>query len=186
MGIRDRSKTALEALALDLQNRGIATAANATNLQNFWKGGEEITAAYAMGKFEFDWGNIVAGARVEQFKNNGLSLGTINGVSSLITSNSDDTLFYPSANINWDINSEMKLRIGLTTSASRPDFDQLRPNVTIDDGNDPNSVGNPAPTPEKQGGPGPHFVRDIDCKPRVVAASVTQPSEIVIVHEHQR
>ncbi len=149
---RYHSKSALEAFALDLQKRGIATAATATDQQNFWKVGEEITAAYAMGKFDFDWGNIVAGARIEQFKNNGLSYGTIGGVNQLITSNSDDTLVYPSANINWDINSEMKLRVGLTSSASRPDFDQLRPNVTINDATDTISGGNPAATPEKQQG----------------------------------
>ena len=154
---RYHSKSAIEAFALDLQKRGIATAATATDLQNFWKVGEEITAAYAMGKFDFDWGNVVAGARVEQFKNNGLSFGTVNGVNSLITSSSDDTLVYPSANINWDINSEMKLRVGLTTSASRPDFDQLRPNVTINDATDTISGGNPAATPEKQAGIDAYF-----------------------------
>jgi len=54
---RYHSKSAIEAFALDLQKRGIATAATATDLQNFWKVGEEITAAYAMGKFDFDWGD---------------------------------------------------------------------------------------------------------------------------------
>lgn len=149
---RYQSKTALEAFALDLQKRGIATPALAANLNNFWKVGEEITAAYAMGRIEFDWGSIVGGARIERFRNNGLSLGSLNGVSQLITSSSEDTLVYPSANINWDISQEMKVRLGLTTSASRPDFDQLRPNVTINDALDTISGGNPAATPEKQKG----------------------------------
>lgn len=149
---RYQSKTALETFALDLQTRGVATRNVANDRANFWKVSEEITAAYAMGKMTFDWGNIVAGARIEQFKNDGLSLGTINGVTSLVSSSNEDTLVYPSANINWDVNDELKLRIGLTTSASRPDFDQLRPNVTINDVLDTISGGSPGALPEKQKG----------------------------------
>lgn len=148
---RYHSKTALEAFMLDLQQRGIATRANTD--ANFWKVGEEITAAYAMGKVDFDWGNVVFGARAEQFKNDGLAIAQAGTATArLVSTSSDDTLFYPSAHINWDINEEMKLRIGLTTSASRPDFDDLRPNFTFNDATQTVSGGNPLAKPEKQKG----------------------------------
>ncbi len=148
---RYHSKTALEEFALDLQKRGIATKTDTS--ANYWQVGEEITAAYAMGKLDFDWGNIVFGARVEQFKNSGQAI-TQPGTTSarLIETSGDDTLVYPSAHLNWNINDEMKLRVGLTTSASRPDFDDLRPNFTYSDNNQTVSGGNPEATPEKQQG----------------------------------
>jgi TonB-dependent receptor len=146
------SKTALEAFALDLQKRGIAVEQLATDRSAYFRVGEEIFAGYTMGTFEFDWGNIVAGVRAEQITNTGLSLGTINGVSRLINTESEDTFYYPSVHINWDINDEMKLRVGLTSSASRADFDDLRPNVVVNDATQTISGGNPAAMPEKQQG----------------------------------
>ena len=42
------------------------------------------------------------------------------------------------------------MRVGVTTSASRPDFDDLRPNFTISDATQSISGGNPSARPEKQ------------------------------------
>jgi TonB-dependent receptor len=149
---RYHSKTALEAFALDMQSRGIATRNFAADTANYYNVTEEILAGYAMGKVDFDWGNIVAGARVEQFKNTGESFVPFGSTSRIVNSEGEDTLVYPSAQINWDMTDEMKLRIGLTTSASRPDFDNLRPNFTFDDTAQTISGGNPDATPEKQAG----------------------------------
>jgi TonB-dependent receptor len=54
--------------------------------------------------------------------------------------------------VNWDIAENVKGRVGLTTSASRPDFDDLRPNFTISDSTQSISGGNPEAQPEKQMG----------------------------------
>lgn len=148
---RYHSKTALEAFALDMQLRGIATKTDTT--ANYWQVGEEITAGYAMGKLDMDWGNIVFGARVEQFKNEGQAVVEIGTPRArMVHTSSDDVLVYPSVHVNYDINDEMKLRVGLTTSASRPDFDDLRPNFTFSDANQTVSGGNPEAQPEKQKG----------------------------------
>jgi hypothetical protein len=63
---RYHSKRALEAYVLDLQTRGIATEQRATDSAAYWEVGDEILAGYVMGKLDFDWGNVVAGARVER------------------------------------------------------------------------------------------------------------------------
>lgn len=125
---------------------------------NWWKVSEEILAGYAMGTTRFDWGNIVYGARVERTKNTGqayvrfpAAAGTPAQVR-LVQTSSTDTEVYPSAHLNWDVTQEMKARVGVTTSAARPDFDDLRPNFTIDDSAQTVSGGNPGAKPEKQVG----------------------------------
>jgi len=65
---------------------------------------------------------------------------------------SDDTLYYPSAHLNWNLRDDLKLRVGVTTSASRADFDDLRPNFTFSDSNQTISGGNPDAKPERQVG----------------------------------
>jgi TonB-dependent receptor len=125
---------------------------------NYYLVSEEIVAAYAMATTDFDWGNIVYGVRAEQVKNTGQAyvnfpaVGTTPAATRLVTSGSDDVQFYPSAHLNWNITDSVKARFGLTTSASRPDFDDLRPNFTISDATQTISGGNPDAKPEKQAG----------------------------------
>jgi len=161
---RYHSKDALDAYAADLQRRGIATRNHVADRGAYWKVGEEILAGYAMGKLDFDWGNIVAGARVEQITNTGQAfvtfparpaVGTTPATLAqtlLVSTESEDTQVYPSVNVNWDINDEMKFRVGFTGSAARPDFDDLRPNFSINDAAQTISGGNPEAQPEKQVG----------------------------------
>jgi TonB-dependent receptor len=123
------------------------------NTTNYWKVGEKISAGYLMATTQFDWGNLVYGARVEQIQNTGEAYATL-GVSgtSLVSVKSEETLVYPSVHVNYNLRENVKLRVGLTTSASRPDYDDMRPNLVIDDTNDTISGGNPAAKPEKQVG----------------------------------
>jgi TonB-dependent receptor len=144
------SKSALEDYALMLQKTGVA--ARLDTSANWWKVDEEIIAGYAMGTFDFDWGNIVAGARVEQITNTGSAIASFGATRQFVTVEKDEVQVYPSAHFNWDLNDEMKLRLGLTTSASRPDFDDLRPNLTFNDSLQTVSGGNPEAKPEKQQG----------------------------------
>ncbi len=133
---------------------GTATAQN--TLANFWVVNEVLSAAYAMATSQFDWGNVVYGARVEHVKNTGAAyvtfpaVGTTAAATRLVETSSADTLFYPSLHVNWDVTSDVKARVGLTSSASRPDFDDLRPNFTINDATQSISGGNPTARPEKQ------------------------------------
>jgi TonB-dependent receptor len=119
---------------------------------NYWTVTEEITALYAMATTEMNWGSIVYGARVEQIDNTGEAWVAFPTGMQLVQMSSDDTLVYPSAHLNWDVTDEVKVRFGATTSASRPDFDDLRPNFTINDGAQTISGGNPEAEPERQTG----------------------------------
>ncbi len=129
-------------------------AALADNLANYWNVTEDILAGYAMGTTPTNWGSVVFGARVEHIRNTGKAYPTIGSTVSttLLKTKSGDTAVYPSVHVNWDVTPAWKLRTGLTTSASRPDYDDLRPNFVINDTQQTISGGNPSAKPEKQKG----------------------------------
>ena len=110
---------------------------------------ERVLAGYAMGTAKFDWGSVVGGVRVERVKNTGTAIGTVAGVSRPVTADSQSTLFFPSLHVNWNLADDKKLRIGFTSGAARADYDQLRPNVVINDANLTISGGNPSVKPER-------------------------------------
>jgi TonB-dependent receptor len=141
------SKDALDSYIAGLIQRGVATKIDTSG--NFWKVGEQILAGYGMAKVKQDWGNLVFGARIEKVQNTGSAIAQTVG---LVTTSSEDTLVYPSAHANIDLSDTLKLRVGLTTSASRPDFDDLRPNFTFSDSARTVSGGNPEAENEKQKG----------------------------------
>ncbi len=125
---------------------------------NYWEVTESITALYGMATSEFAWGDVIYGARIEQIDNTGEAYVTFPAVGStpaqmrLVEVSNKETLVYPSAHLNWNVHEDVKLRFGVTTSASRPDYDDLRPNFTINDGAQTISGGNPEAQPEKQTG----------------------------------
>ena len=138
----------------NLINAGLATAQNTRG--NYWKVNETVSAVYAMATTRFDWGNVVYGVRAEHIKNTGEAVvnfpavGTTPAEARLVQTSSDDTLFYPSLHLNWDVTQAIKARFSVTTSSSRADFDDLRPNFTINDATQSISGGNPNAKPEKQ------------------------------------
>jgi len=141
------SKDAIDRIANEYLKAGILTRIG-TNA-NFFRVQEEILSGYAMGTLDRDWGNIVAGVRVERTKNSGKAFGGVGAATTLVSASNDYVLVFPSAHINWDLNDEMKVRVGVTTGAARPDFDELRPNLVANDAAQTISGGNPDAKPEK-------------------------------------
>ena len=86
---------------------------------------------------------------MEHVKNTGRANGAVAGVAGQVTSASSTTLFFPSLHLNFDVADDKKLRLGFTSGAARGDYDQLRPNVTVNDTNRTVSGGNPALKPER-------------------------------------
>jgi TonB-dependent receptor len=110
---------------------------------------ERVLAGYLMANSKFDWGSVVGGVRVEKVTNRGRSRATIPGVTGEIETESSTTLAFPSLHLNFDVTDEQKLRVGFTSGAARADYDQMRPNVVVDDINGRISGGNPAVKPER-------------------------------------
>ncbi|MFN9927709.1 MAG: TonB-dependent receptor domain-containing protein, partial [Phenylobacterium sp.] len=142
-------------LANDLLKAGVLTRVD-TNA-NYFRVQEEILSGYAMGTLDQPWGNIVAGLRVERTKNSGEAFGGVGTANRLISVSNDQVLVFPSAHVNWNLNEDMKVRVGLTTGASRPDFDELRPNLVAFDTTQTISGGNPDAKPERSIGGDSYF-----------------------------
>lgn len=124
---------------------------------NFYDVREQVVAGYVMGTVKWDWGSAVAGVRVENLKNRGIANGTIAGASGRIVAQSSDTQAFPSLHVNYNLDDTKKLRFSLTSGAARADYDQIRPNVVVNDANLTISGGNPAVKPEKARGADAYF-----------------------------
>ncbi len=121
-------------------------------LGNIYDVQEEVMAGYLMGTVRYDWGSAVGGARIERVKNRGTAVATVGTVTASVTAENSATLVFPSMHLNFDVDTDKKLRIGFTSGAARADYDQLRPNVVIDDSNQRISGGNPSVKPERSYG----------------------------------
>jgi len=118
---------------------------------------EQVFAGFAMGTLRYDWGSVVGGVRVEHLKNRGIALATIGATAGLITAESDQTLAFPSLHLNYNVDDSKKLRLSFNSGAARADYDQLRPNVVVNDANQSISGGNPAVNPERAYGVDAYF-----------------------------
>jgi TonB-dependent receptor len=145
-----------EALFDSFIERGGTRVQPSTSELNYYEVNEQVFAGYLMGTSFFNWGNIVAGVRVEHVKNTSTAnvQTTVNGDTAFIPStlSSDQTLAFPSLHANWDVHPDMKLRLSFNTGAARPDYPILRPNLTFNDIEEVVSGGNPLARPEKARG----------------------------------
>ncbi|MEG8025394.1 TonB-dependent receptor [Sphingomonas aurantiaca] len=139
LGLVDQAKTVASYLPVDA---------------NFYEVGEKVYSAYAMATVTTNWGSIVGGARVEHIRNDAraFSINASTNATTPVEAKSSQTLVYPSLHLNWDVNDRMKARLSFNTGAARPDYDQLRPNLTYNDANLTVSGGNPDAKPEKAKG----------------------------------
>lgn len=113
---------------------------------------EQVFAGYLMGTVRWDVGSLIGGARVEHVKNRGIAQGTVGTTAGLVTAESDRTMVFPSLHFNYNLDETKKLRLSFNTGAARADYDQMRPNVVVNDSNQTISGGNPAVKPEKAWG----------------------------------
>jgi TonB-dependent receptor len=109
---------------------------------------EDITALYAMTTVETDWGNVVAGARLEQtdYTSSGRNAGTP------VTVTEDFTHVLPSAHVNVDLRDDLKWRISGSTGISRPSYNEWRAAASVNVTNKTVSGGNPTLKPEETAG----------------------------------
>ncbi|HEX7876596.1 MAG TPA: TonB-dependent receptor [Sphingobium sp.] len=129
----------------------------APNLGNNYEVREEVLAGFVMGAVRYDWGSVVGGVRVEHIKNRGTAVGTVGAVTGPVTAEATQTLAFPSLHINYNIDDTKKLRLSFNSGAARADYDQLRPNVMVNDSTNRISGGNPAIKPERAYGVDAYF-----------------------------
>lgn len=118
---------------------------------------EQVLAGYAMGTLRYYWGTVLGGVRVERLSNRGSAIGTVGAAPGLVTAESSQTLAFPSLHVNYNIDDTKKVRLSFNSGAARADYDQLRPNVVVNDTNQTISGGNPAVKPERAYGTDLYF-----------------------------
>lgn len=118
---------------------------------------EQVWAGFVMGTLRYDWGSLVGGVRVEHLKNRGLAIGQIGGIDTPLKAEADHTLVFPSLHLNYNLDDTKKLRLSFNSGAARADYDQLRPNVVVNDATETMSGGNPAVKPERAYGLDAYF-----------------------------
>lgn len=127
------------------------------NTANIYDVREQVYAAYAMGTVKYDWGSILGGVRVEHVKNRGIATATVGAATGLVTAESEQTLAFPSLHVNVNVDDTKKLRLSFNSGAARADYDQMRPNVVVNDTNQTISGGNPGVKPERAYGVDAYF-----------------------------
>ncbi|MBC52423.1 MAG: TonB-dependent receptor [Gammaproteobacteria bacterium] len=143
------SDSGLRNLWSSLAGQGLSEIDANEGRTNNYEVAESVLAGYAMATTYFDWGNILAGARVEQVDNTGSALVRFGNTFQPVEVGGDNLQVFPSVHLNWDINDELKLRLSANSGAARPDFTVLRPNFNVSDENESISGGNPDAGPEK-------------------------------------
>lgn len=104
---------------------------------------EVLFAAYIMQTFEMDWGNIVAGLRIEdtEYETNGFRLATVSGdigyeniavgAKEVLSVKRTYTNYLPSVHVNYDMSEDVKLRLSYSTGISRPSYIEARAAASI-------------------------------------------------------
>ena len=86
---------------------------------------EDIVSAYGMLTHRLSWGNVVYGARFEHtdYSSDGPAIG--------VKFESDYLDVLPSVHVNFDLTSDLKLRLSGTTGLSRPTYQELRASAVV-------------------------------------------------------
>jgi TonB-dependent receptor len=119
------------------------------NAANNYNVREQVYAGFIMGTLKYDWGSILGGVRIEHLKNRGIAVATVGAVTGPVTATSSQTLAFPSLHFNYNVDDTKRLRVSFNSGAARADYDQLRPNVVVNDTNATISGGNPSVKPER-------------------------------------
>ena len=109
-----------------------------------FRANEKSYAAYAQLKYGFDVGDIVidgvAGLRAIKTKTRISSFGFANGGLTPITRESEYTDYLPNVSARIAFNEKLQLRLAFTQTRTRPSFFDLRPNLSIGQPVDPNTL----------------------------------------------
>lgn len=145
-----RLKRDLESALAALQAQGRYNPAGNIRPQDRYLLNERLIAGYVRGTFEFEGGQIVAGVRVENFRQRSdgfLQIGAQVVPASVSTDRWD---VFPSLNAKVDLADDMVLRGSIQRGIARPGFGQVRTGAAINDISIPGTVtgGNPFLKPE--------------------------------------
>lgn len=108
---------------------------------------EDVLAAYAQNKVDWDNTTLLFGARVEQTKNSGqaFSYDAETGSATLVDASKNYTKVFPSAHLRHELENGVILKAAYSTGLRRPNFVDLVPYFIVEDrssGNGTLDIGN--------------------------------------------
>lgn len=137
------------------QNNPVVYIEDAYEAANNYDAGQDVIAAYAMVELPLtDRLKLITGARFEQTKVTFLSFGEIDirdaegNTSFFLPANTETTILdnndiLPSANLIYELNDKMNMRVAYNRTLARPTFRELAPFASFDFIGDFILVGNP-------------------------------------------
>jgi len=142
----------IDAILGKLQTAGLYDPAALTPKNGGYVIGEDLISGYAMARFQAGPAQIVAGLRVEHMAQDigGFVPGT--GGFTPVNTSQDDTSFFPSINVKFDLKDDIVLRLSAQTGIARPSFSVVRTSASIDDIGRRVTAGNPYLEPERTWG----------------------------------
>ncbi len=139
----------LMALLDRLQTAGLYNPALNNAPANRYAIDEKLLAAYGSAKWDVGAAQVVAGIRVERFDQTIAGFVTAGTTSTPVAFEKDDTSFFPSLNVKYDLDGDTVLRMALSTGIARPSFGTVRAGASINDIGRSVSGGNPTLEPER-------------------------------------
>jgi len=146
-----RMRGDLDNILRTLQTQGRFNPANNVPAQNRFALTEKTLAGYAMAKFVFESGQVVAGARLEHFRlGNQGQARLANGALVPLSVPQEYTDLFPSINARFDVTDNLVFRAAGQRGIARPSFGEIRVSSAINDTNSPGTIsgGNPDLRPE--------------------------------------
>ena len=114
--------------------------------ENRYRLTEDLFAAYVMGTFDFDVGQVVAGVRMEHFSLANTGFGRVGAALIPLRSPQSYTDFFPSVNARFDVSDDIVLRLAGQRGIARPSFGEVRVGSAINDTASPGTIGGGNPT----------------------------------------
>lgn len=109
---------------------------------------EKVLAGYGMAKFQAGTAEITAGLRVERQDQTIDGFVTAGTAVTPLTVENNDTQFFPSVNVKFDLAEDLVLRVAAQRAISRPSFGTVRAGATVNDVDGVVVGGNPTLKPE--------------------------------------
>ncbi|MEG3125396.1 TonB-dependent receptor [Sphingomonas sp. GB1N7] len=120
---------------------GTPTGIPTNNPGDNFRANEKSYAAYAQLKYGFDLGNVVvdgvAGLRAVKTKTRISSFGSVDGVLTPLARESEYNDYLPNVSARIALNDKLQLRLAYTQTRTRPNFIDLRPNLSLGQALDP-------------------------------------------------
>lgn len=140
----------VDALLAALQGTGAYNPANNVPRENYYTLNERTLAAYVMGKFKFESGQIIAGVRVERFMLENQGTARTSTALAPLSAPQSYTDLFPSLNARFDLTGDLVFRIAGQRGVARPSFGEIRVGSAINDTTSPGTIGggNPMLKPE--------------------------------------